>query len=89
MTALNTTTFAYALKRLYPSEKIKNLVYKNNPFFALVPKKEDFGGANFTEALIYGDVPARSATFADAQALKAGSLGKAFLITRVKDYSLA
>ena len=33
-----------ALKELYDDQKIANLVYKNNPFLAMVPKMEEFGG---------------------------------------------
>lgn len=89
MAALNTTTFAYALKRLYTNEKIKTLTYQSNPFLAMVKKDENFVGANFTEAVVYGDVLARNTSFSVALAAKAGTLGKAYLITRVKDYAIA
>ena len=34
--ALNMTTFAAALKQHYTNERIENMVYKDNPFLAMV-----------------------------------------------------
>ena len=45
MAALNTTTFAYALKTLYSKKAVENLCYKDNPWFAMCPKDTTFGGA--------------------------------------------
>jgi len=87
--ALNTTTFAYALKTLYSQRKLQNLAYKNNPWFAMIPKDTNFKGANFVEAMIYGHLAGRAEAFATAQANKAASKGVAFTITRAKDYALA
>ena len=91
MAALNTTTFAYALKKLYTKKAIQNLAHQasGSPFFAMVPKWENFGGANFVEPVVYADTTGGSHTFADALANKAASAGVAFTVTRVKDYSLA
>ena len=36
--ALNMTTFAAALKQHYTDEKIENMVYKDNPFLAMISK---------------------------------------------------
>jgi hypothetical protein len=87
--ALDMTTFAAALKQHYKDLTVKNLVYKNNPLFALMPKYEKFGGANMPLPLIYGNPQGRSATFANALAQKTNSQIKAFTLTRVSDYSLA
>jgi len=87
--ALNPTTFAYALKTLYSERKLQNLVYKNNPWFAMVSKDTNFKGANFVEAMIYGHTGARSEQFSTALANKAASKGVAFTITRSHDYALA
>lgn len=83
------TTFAAALKQHYTSEKIENMVYKDNPFLAMLSKYEDFGGDNLKLPIKYGIPQGRSATFADAQANKTNTQMKAFLLTRVSDYSLA
>lgn len=89
MAALNTTTFAYALKTLYSKQKVENLCYADNPWMAMCPKDSGFGGANFVQPLIYGHVAAVGADFAKSQLLKAGSPGAKFTVTRVKGYSFA
>ena len=83
------TTFAAALKQHYTNERIENMVYKDNPFLAMVAKYEDFGGENLTLPIKYGIPQGRSATFSDAQANKTNTQLKAFLLTRQADYSLA
>ena len=87
--ALNMTTFAAALKQHYTNERVENMVYKDNPFLAMVAKYEDFGGENLKLPIKYGIPQGRSATFSDAQANKTNTQLKAFLLTRVSDYSLA
>jgi hypothetical protein len=65
------------------------MVYKDNPFLAMVAKYEDFGGENLKLPIKYGIPQGRSATFSDAQANKTNTQLKAFLLTRQADYSLA
>ena len=83
------TTFAAALKQHYTNDRIENMVYKDNPFLAMVAKYEDFGGENLKLPIKYGIPQGRSATFSDAQANKTNTQLKAFLLTRQADYSLA
>jgi len=87
--ALDLTSFASALKQHYTSDRIENMVYKNNPFLALVPKKTDFGGKNLPIPIIYGNPQGRSATFSTAQANKTSSKITDFVLTRNHDYALA
>lgn len=87
--ALDLTSFGPALKSYYTKDKIEMMVYKDNPFLALVPKMEEFYGANLPVPIIYGNPTGRSATFSTAQSNKNNSLLKAFTLTRSKDYSLA
>ena len=68
--ALDMTTFAAALKQHYIDFTVKNMVYKNNPLHALMPKYEKFGGSNMPLPLIYGNPQGRSATFSNALAQK-------------------
>lgn len=88
---LDLVSFEAALKQLYPDKKINDLVYKSNPLLAMMAKNEKFYGENMKCPLIYGNPQARSATIANAitQSSAASSKLKAFLLTRVKDYSLA
>jgi len=85
------TSFDAALKDHYKDQKVENLVYKNNPFMALVPKKEDFGGRKWPCPIIYGNPQGRSKTFATAQTRGGASESKieSFDITRAKDYGVA
>lgn len=88
---LDLTLFDAALKQHYTDDAVADMVYKDNPLLGLISKKEDFGGKNLPVPLIYGNPQGRSATFARAQARGAltSSLLQDFVITRVKDYSIA
>ena len=78
------------LKQLYTNDKIENEVYKDHPFFAMVPKMEDFVGESWKLPVIYGNPMGRSRTFSEAkaQSLTTGVLPAAFILTRVSDYSI-
>lgn len=86
---LNTTNFEAALKQLYPSEVIKNMGYMRNPFFALVEKDENFVGESSKEPISVAAVQNRSATFGTANSFSTNSIVRAFLVTRVSNYSMA
>lgn len=88
-TALDLTSFDFALKQHYVDYTVKNLVYKDNPFHAVLPKYEKFGGANLPLPVTYANPQGRSATFSNAIAQKTSSKGIKFLLTRKHDYSLA
>lgn len=88
---LDLTSFDAALKDYYTDGVVQNMVYKDNPFLALVPKSENFYGRRLPVPLIYGNPQGRSATFARAQARGAttNSLVESFDLTRVSDYGIA
>jgi hypothetical protein len=44
--SLDLTSFASALKQHYTDDRVQNMVYKDNPLLALMPKMEQFGGKN-------------------------------------------
>lgn len=83
------TSFDAALKEHYNNQMVENLVYKNNPLLALLPKYENFGGRNYPMPLIYGNPQNRSANFTNAVGGTTESQVEAFTLTRVKNYSLA
>ena len=89
--SLDMTSFDAALKQHYTDDTVLNLVYKDNPLLALMPKYETFGGKNLPIPLIYGNPQGRSKTFTNAQTQGAAtnSLIHDFVLTRVKDYSIA
>jgi hypothetical protein len=78
-----------ALKELYDDQKIANLVYKNNPFLAMVPKMEEFGGKYMPIPLIVNTSQGRSATFSNAQSQQTAATVESFALTRIQNYSIA
>ena len=78
-----------ALKELYDDQKIANLVYKNNPFLAMVPKMEEFGGKYMPIPLIVNTSQGRSATFSSAQTNQTAATVESFALTRTSNYSIA
>lgn len=89
--ALDLNSFDAALKQIYTDDKIQNMVYADNPLFALMSKMESFGGRNLPIVTIWGNPQGRSVNFARAQARGQVTNSKLddFLITRVKNYSIA
>jgi hypothetical protein len=88
--ALDMTSFDAALKPHYTDAAVEDLVYKDNPFLALVPKYEQFGGRNLPIVIKYGHGGGRSASFSVAQANSGNALKiEDFLLTRIKDYCVA
>jgi len=97
----NSAAVAYAsssnqiasLKELYKDEKeyMKNLVYIENPFFALVPKDESpdgFAGKYIPVPLSYGNPQGRSHTFSNAQGNQTASSLASFFVYIIEDYQL-
>jgi len=78
-----------ALKELYDDQKIANLVYKNNPFLAMVPKMEEFGGKYMPIPLIVNTSQGRSNTFSQAQSQQTAATIESFALTRSSNYSIA
>lgn len=89
MAALDMTSFSSALKQHYTNDRIENMVYRDNPLLAMIPKMTDFGGKNLPIPIIYGNPQGRSQTFATAQSNKTASKITDFVLTRNHDYSLA
>lgn len=89
MASLDLTAFASALKVHYTPQRVENMVYKDNPLLAMMPKYEQFGGKNLPIAIRIGIPQGRSASFTDAQTNKTASKYKDFVLTRVSDYALA
>lgn len=89
--SLDLTSYDAALKQHYTNDMIENMVYKDNPLLAMMPKMEDFGGRNLPIVNIWGNPQGRSVNFQQAQARGAVTNSKLddFLLTRVKDYSIA
>lgn len=82
-----------ALKELYKDDKeyMKDLVYKENPFLALVPKDESpdgFAGKYIPVPLEYGNPQGRAHTFSNAQNQQTASNLVSFFVYVISDYQL-
>jgi len=86
---LDVGTVTEALKEHYKPLRVQNMVYKDNPLLAMMPKYTKFGGENMPIPLLYANPQRRSATFATGQGNTSTSALKQFVLTRVKDYSFA
>lgn len=89
MASLDLTSFASALKILYPAGKIAEMGYRSRPFYAMVSKDEGFFGKSMQIPIRITTPQGRAAVFATAQANKVASVYKDFTITRSKDYAFA
>lgn len=81
-----------ALKELYTGDDyMKDLVYKKNPFMALIPKDESpdgFAGKYIPVPLVYATPQGRSHTFANAQSNQTAPGVVSFFVYRISDYQL-
>jgi hypothetical protein len=89
----NSSNQIAALKELYTDDKeyMKDLVYKENPFLALVPKNESpdgFAGKYIPVPLEYGVPQGRSHTFTNAQENQTASQLASFFVYVIQDYQL-
>lgn len=83
---MDLTAFAGALKELYGPQKIQQIVYKKNPFFAMLKKFTKFTGKNLPVPVVYGNPTGVGSTFATAQSNINPSDIAEFLLTRTKYY---
>jgi hypothetical protein len=88
---LNLESFEEALKEHYKGGVVEDLVYKNRPLLAMMPKYSRFGGRVMPVPVMNANPQNRSATFADAQKTTdyVASSIKSFLLQRERDYSIA
>jgi hypothetical protein len=88
-TDLSVSTASAALKVYYSNQRVQDMMYKDNPLYALLPKYKDFYGASYPLPFRVTLPQGRSSTFTNAQSQKTPSVYKAFSLTRAKDYALA
>jgi hypothetical protein len=82
-----------SLKELYTDDKdyMQDLVYKENPFLALVPKNESpdgFAGKYIPVPLEYGVPQGRSHTFTNAQGNQTPTQLASYFVFVIQDYQL-
>lgn len=82
-TLLDASALSAVLKQIYDQDEVYTLSYSNeDTLFAMMPKDEEFYGANKAIALRYATPLGMGATISDAQANKASSLWGRFTLTR-------
>lgn len=89
----NSSNQLASLKELYTDNKdyMKNVVYAENPFFAMVPKNESpdgFAGKYIPVPIETANPMGRSHTFANAQSNQTASQLESFFVYVVEDYQL-
>lgn len=88
MASLSTTAVADLLKEVYPNGLPKDIVYKNAPLLAVLPKDTtaEGYGKQIHIPLRYADPQGRSANFTKARTAQTASSFKGFNVTLVNDY---
>lgn len=89
MASLDVSSMDAVLKQHYMPQRVENMVYKDEPFLAWLPKYTKFGGKNLPIPIQYAVISGRSAAFATAQTNANPSKFEDFVLTRVKDYAIA
>jgi hypothetical protein len=87
MAGADSTSFNDALKDYYTDETIRDLVYEENPFFAMITKLESFSGRKYIQPVQYGRAQGRSASSVKAQANKSPNQYDAFEVTMASDFA--
>jgi len=92
-TYANSANQVAALKELYTDSKeyMKDLVYKENPFLALVPKNESpdgMAGKYVPVPIEFGAPQGRSHTFSNAQGQQTPSQLSSFFVQVISDYEI-
>lgn len=85
--ALDLTSFSSVLKTLYPKLTVQALTYRDNPFWAMVEKAEDFYGANMVIPFRYADPEtSRSRTVSTAITARSSSSSKYAKVTLTRGH---
>ena len=92
-TYATSTNQVAALKELYTDDKdyLKDLVYKENPFLALVPKNESpdgFAGKYIPVPLEYGTPQGAAHTFSNAQNQQTATALVSYFVFVIQDYTI-
>ena len=89
MASLDISSMDAVLKQHYMAQRVENMVYKDEPFLAWLPKYTKFGGKNLPIPIQYAVIGGRSQDFLTAQTNAKASKFEDFVLTRVHDYAVA
>lgn len=88
MAMVDSTSFDAALKEFYSDEYVRNLVYEDNPLFAMLSKFEGWTGDNYVQPVQYGiSSGSRKASISKALAKKDVNKYVKFTVTSNDDYN--
>ena len=87
MASLDFTSYDAQLKQYFTDKVVQNLVNKNNPFLAWVPKNPNASGKSYEVPITIGSLGGASVDFAQAKAARAGSVHKRFSVTWTNNYA--
>lgn len=83
-----TTTYDPIMKELYVDQRVRNMVYSQRPFLAIVPKYEMAGGRNYPLPITYGYGQGRSALFATAQTNTGADSNEQWTLTYTQNWGV-
>lgn len=89
MASETVSTYVAMLKEFYTTFVIANMVFRNAPWLAMIPKNTEIEGESWDIPVIYGDPQAGSALFATAQANKDTTRSIKFQVSAKDEYSFA
>ena len=87
--SIDLTTFQEALKYKYSPDRLKLMGYRDNPWFAICPKRTDFGGRSMLMPMYFAGGRGYGYTIADSKTNQGEAELAQFAITRTKAYSVA
>lgn len=87
--ALDATTGAAILKKLYPPKVLKDMTYKNRPFLSMVPKAQWSGQTVDIPCIVEGNGGAVGATLSTLITNVSNSTSDVFAVTMRKHYGVA
>lgn len=89
MAALQVSDYESFLKEWYQGTRVMDLVYKNHPYFGMVPKNANVRGLNYRKPVRYGSTAGNSSTFSVADANQAPAPRTDWVLTHNDNYSKA
>lgn len=88
-TPLTQTAYESFLKEFYVGTVVADLVYKNHPWLAIVPKNPEVRGNVYPKPIRYANITGQAATFADAHANQGPATRDRWELTHIDNYAKA
>jgi hypothetical protein len=89
MAELTQVAYESFLKEFYVGTVVADLVYKNHPWLAIVPKNPEVRGSVYPKPIRYANITGQAATFADAHANQGPATRDRWELTHIDNYAKA